>query len=518
MINKSMKKIYFFLIFQLLFQISFAQQWAWYGGTASFTSVGKYGTKGVSSPNNNPGSRKDGVLWVKDESLYLFGGELYNDVWKYDTLEREWTWIQGDTTPNSKGVYGTMGVEAPTNKPGGRRGFGHWIDGEGNLWIYGGIGSNETSNYQSLGDLWKYNITTNIWTWVGGSKTFQAPVWLTAGEPNENSTPGCREGVSSWVDKNGMFWLFGGYGYDYSTASSEQYLNDIWKFDPLTLKWTWYKGKSPRLSSETGLPPARKSGVSFQDSEGNLWIYGGERAAISFMSDLYKFSIETNQWTRVGGSGLGNNPPNYGILEEEGQYVSPGGVAYPMIYKKGDEIFLYGGQLFSSNGYSLYNHTFRLNTNNGYWTWMGGNTPNQNPSYGTKYVPSVTNTPGGLARSIYTVDDNNFVWSYGGVAKNYTTRSDFWNIQFPIIITSNFPQTFGQEFAACYPNPSTGIVYFNQTKLEGAQYVTISDFKGNMVQKLDFTENHSLNLQAGIYLIEFWDKNGLLAREKLLVQ
>src|SRR4029077_4480114 len=83
----------------------------------------------------------------------------------------EWAWMSGANAPNQNGTYGTQGTAAPANIPGVRN-FGpiSWTDASGNLWLFGGNGldSAGTSGGGDLNDLWKYNITSNEWTWVSG--------------------------------------------------------------------------------------------------------------------------------------------------------------------------------------------------------------------------------------------------------------------------------------------------------------------------------------------------------------
>jgi hypothetical protein len=55
-------------------------------------------------------------------------------------------------------VYGTKGVGAATNKPGGRLGSTGWIDGAGNLWIFGGSGSDQLFSNADFNDLWTFSI------------------------------------------------------------------------------------------------------------------------------------------------------------------------------------------------------------------------------------------------------------------------------------------------------------------------------------------------------------------------
>jgi N-acetylneuraminic acid mutarotase len=52
--------------------------------------------------------------------------------------------------------------------------------------------------------------------------------------------PGLREGSVSWIDSQGKFWLFGGFGYD--SAASLGDLNDLWRFNPATNEWAWMAG------------------------------------------------------------------------------------------------------------------------------------------------------------------------------------------------------------------------------------------------------------------------------------
>ena len=54
------------------------------------------------------------------------------------------------------GVYGTLGVAAAGNVPGGRYGPVSWIDSSGNPWLFGGQGFASIATYGYLNDLWEY--------------------------------------------------------------------------------------------------------------------------------------------------------------------------------------------------------------------------------------------------------------------------------------------------------------------------------------------------------------------------
>jgi hypothetical protein len=54
-------------------------------------------------------------------------------------------------------VYGTEGTGAAGNVPGARAGAASWIDGTGNLWLFGGQGSVSPLAGAELNDLWEYS-------------------------------------------------------------------------------------------------------------------------------------------------------------------------------------------------------------------------------------------------------------------------------------------------------------------------------------------------------------------------
>ena len=107
-------------------------------------------------------------------NFWLFGGwafeppgttKYFNDLWKFDPVTNQWTWMKGDSVINQLGIYGSIGVPASTNKPGSRNDATSWTDGAGNFWLFGGFGYSASSNGR-LNDLWKYNPVNNEWVWV----------------------------------------------------------------------------------------------------------------------------------------------------------------------------------------------------------------------------------------------------------------------------------------------------------------------------------------------------------------
>ena len=53
-------------------------------------------------------------------------------------------------------MYGTQGSPDPGNVPGARQSSVSWIDGSGNLWLFGGFGYDAAGNFSRLNDLWRF--------------------------------------------------------------------------------------------------------------------------------------------------------------------------------------------------------------------------------------------------------------------------------------------------------------------------------------------------------------------------
>ncbi len=159
------------------------------------------------------------VSFVVANSNKCLAGRTFNDVWQYNPSTQLWVWVSGNDTVNEQPSYGTQGVPSPSSNPGSRQGFGSASDNT-TFWLFGGIGSVSGQ----LSDLWNYNLTTNEWTWVSGNGTTnQFGEFGSLGVPSDITRPGSRRSSQAWIDLNGSFWLFGGYGYANRTSKSSLY-------------------------------------------------------------------------------------------------------------------------------------------------------------------------------------------------------------------------------------------------------------------------------------------------------
>ena len=279
-------------------------QWAWYYGSKNRSQTYLYGPQGTEGPNFDPGGRYDLVGWIDaSNKLWLFGGIDFdgandlNDLWQFDppTSNGEWTWFSGNQPPGAySSVYGTQGQAALTNVVGSRKSSAAWKDASGAFWLFGGNGYAQ-SNSGDLSDLWKYDPTSHLWTWMGGSTAAgAASTFGTLGVPASGNVPGARNSAATWTDAAGNFWLLGGLN---GTAS----LNDFWKYNVQSGLWAWVGGSTSSGASGTygatapssGVPGARSGAATWVDQSGVLWLFGGtavdSTGATGPMNDLWHF-------------------------------------------------------------------------------------------------------------------------------------------------------------------------------------------------------------------------------------
>ena len=462
--------------------------WAWMGGSNSAPDgntgqPGVYNALGNPAAGNVPGSRVASVGWTDSNgNLWLFGGGGFdsagvdgylNDLWEYMPSIEEWAWIGGrSTVPGANqgwpGVYGRLAVPAAENSPGAREASVSWTDKAGNFWLFGGIGYDSAGTYGTLNDLWEFNPSIQQWAWMSGSSTVPAAtqglpgVYGQLGVGDAANLPGSRWGANTWTDADGNLWLFGGVGYD--SIGSSGSLNDLWQFNPSTGLWAWMGG-SNTLGSSGGQPgtygsvntPAtinspsgRSQAVSWIDSQGNLWLFGGKgydsTGTLGYLNDLWEFNPTTREWAWMNGSstigcaGCGTSGI-YGTQAEPDSANVPGSRSQAVAWtdKKGD-LWLLGGNGFDSAGTNgILNDLWEFVPSTQQWTWMGGSStvpaPNQGDPgvYGQLGVPDTGNAPASRWGAGAWTDGNGNLWLFGGGANDplstHVLLNDLWVYQ-----------------------------------------------------------------------------------------
>ena len=372
-----------------------------------------------------------------------------------------WTWKGGSDLVAPSGVYGTRGVPAATNVPGGRNWNASWKDPSGNFWIFGGQGYDSAHSASVLNDLWQYNPSTGIWTWMSGATTINANgIYGTQGVPNVTNVPGAREFMASWTDAAGDLLLFGGYGFD--SAGNVGYLNDLWRYSRTTDQWTWLGGLNTvngggiygalGVEAAGNRPGARFGAVSWADSTGNMWMFGGYGidaggVLLGYLNDLWRYNPTNGRWTWMSGSNTYGAPGVYGVKGTPAAANVPGSRSYTVAVESGNSLWLFGGiTVDAGNNQIALNDLWRYNTSSGQWTWVSGsNLPNATGVYGTRGTPAPANAPGArggsvawaglfgtdllifggagfdsVATQVSQIDELNDLWRYNMITGNWT--------------------------------------------------------------------------------------------------
>lgn len=423
-----MKKtiITFIFCFSLGACFSQAGEWVWIKGDSTPNQPGNYGVQGVSSPFNEPPSWYEPCEWKDlNGNLWVY---ILADLWKYDPITNEWTWMKGPGTNSYPGNYGVQGVSSPANNPPAlSTGITSWTDSQGNFWMFGGTGSGGPFNA-----LWKFNVSTNEWTWMKGSNIGGQPgVYGTQGVASPSNLPGSRwECVASWTDNNDNLWLFGGF--------NAALYNDLWRYSIANNEWTWMKGsQTPNQPGVYGIqgvegplntPGCRMSYSRWKDNNGNLWLFGGFLYSTTPYNDLWRYNVLTNNWAWVSGSNTGVSPETYGIKCIPSSSNIPG-ARYESRTTWTDQngnFYLFGGGTYAAQ--NVWNDLWKYCVVTNKWMWVtGNNTVNPSGHWGTQGISSSFNEPDGRFGAIGMSDNNGHLYVFGGCTNGLSNKyNDLW--------------------------------------------------------------------------------------------
>lgn len=436
---------------------SFSAAATWVGGSSTPGASGVYGVQGVAASTNIPGARDGGVTWTDaNGNLWLFGGfagyvhnvtagDFLNDLWEYSPSSGEWTWVSGSNAIGAQGNYGVKGVAAATNVPGARSNEISWTDASGNLWLFGGGGTDSAGAFVAFNDLWEYSPASGEWTWVGGSSNADAAgVYGTQGQASATNMPGARTLDSTvWTDASGNVWLFGGYGYD-SNGTLDR-LNDLWKYSPSSHEWTWVGGSNTTdaagvygtqgVAAAANVPGARNIPVTWVDVNGNLWLFGGygydSGGTLGPLNDMWEYSPSSSEWTWVGGASTVNAKGVYGTQGTAATANVPGARNQAVGWADSfGNFWLFGGYGLDFAGtYDFLNDLWKYSPSSHEWTWVGGsNTADAGGVYGTEGTAAATNIPGARAVPFRWRDGSGNLWLFGGyeATPNRVEMNDLW--------------------------------------------------------------------------------------------
>lgn len=455
-------------------QVGVNTPWTWKNGPKEPFDIG---TTGV-----NPSSRNSGSTF-RDTSgnLWLFGGftyqpapmyYYYNDLWRYNPTTNTWTLMRTANPINAAGTYGTLGVPAAANTPGSRMDAASCVDGNGNFWLFGGMGMDASRSEGSLNDLWKYDVVSNTWVWVSGSSASNSTGHYGAqGVVTASNMPPARAGMAFWSDNAGNLWLFGGIN------SMGDALSDLWRYNFASNRWTWMQGNSipnqaPNygtigLTAAANTPGGRLYSNAWIDTSNNLYLFGGW-SNNNYFNDLWKYTPQNNQWTWIHGDNLPLQGPSTGTQGVPNPRNKPGAraVSSSFVDLQGN-FWLFGGLGMNSNSPTVggLNDLWRYSPATNQWTWMKGGDLNAHGVYGTHGVPGTANRPGSKWSAMSWSSPSSDFWLFGGLGYGETLgwgeMSDLWNLNSSSVVTSTSTiAATTTTLLTIYPNPAQSTIWF----------------------------------------------------------
>ncbi len=280
------------------------------------------GTQQEYDSTNSPGERGyAAATWVDTSGIFWVYSNSRPDLWNYDPATNMWTWFDGLCTAFSGPVYGTQGVPSPANTPGGRgECTANWVDEDNNLWLFGGLYS--AAQFDEYNDLWRYNISTNEWTWMKGFNGINSPGhYGTLNVEDSLNMPPAHMAWSKSKDAAGNFYIFGG-----ATQLLDSTYNDVWRYNKASNNFTWINGSNlennpgiyppPCMFTSNGYPHARfENKGCATDTCGNVWMFGGginNPNGFTCYNDLWIYSMALNQYKLIWGGAV-QSAGHYGI-------------------------------------------------------------------------------------------------------------------------------------------------------------------------------------------------------------
>lgn len=413
-----------------------------------------------------PASRQAMMTWSDDDgNLWMFGGSriagnhwaFYNDLWRYDISENRWYLVPREGSYLSTDYENQAGIHSNDNLawPTSREEAVTWKRND-ELWLFGGMGE-ANQLLRRLNDLWKYDLTTGDWTlMVHDNNTDLSHYDHQLGEFSAAATarPGARHHSTGWTDASGDLWLFGGL---HRGGGVIDYVNDLWRYDVSDNVWVLvprngsysfddYASSTGDYTTPGSLWPGwHLSAASWQDNDGNFWLFGGRGDSpytasqfTSVMNDLWMFDPDTLQWSLMNdtpGYTPGDNGDKPGVYTPPNPWPGSRDLAGYTTDNEGN-FWMFGGWGYAESDYwGDLNDLWKFGSSNnnpqpgGDWIWKDGS--HLSGVTGTYPAPGNVGYPGARDSSVQWTDENGDFWLFGGfgltsVVNGFGDLNDLW--------------------------------------------------------------------------------------------
>ena len=363
--------------------------------------------------------------------------------------------------------------------------------------------------------------TSNEWEWVGGLNTVAGKGAYKFHKFDPTNHPGARNGANMWFDSSNNLWLFGGFGYDATTAST--IMNDLWEFNGT--QWNWVAGNSangqgpvyPTNVGDPGTPGSRAYAVTWVDGSGNFWLFGGygidvNNLGADTLNDIWEFT--GGQWLWMGGSQTSGQKGTYGTQNVFNSANIPGARYDATGYvDAAGHFWMFGGYGEDSAGTTgLLNDLWEFNGTQ--WAWISGS-----KTQGQKGTYTANGTPGARLGASSWFDSTGNFWLFGGDAVDSTGAAgpinDVWEFSGTqwtwvggsntnddpgdygtenVTLSTNLPPS--REYATSWVAPSGDVYLFGGIRSGGALF---NDMWKYSAGEWTWVNGTDLVYQIGVY-------------------
>lgn len=215
--------------------------------------------------------------------------------------------------------------------------------------------------------------------------------------------------------------------------------------------WTWFAGSNASTgfagvygtqgtAAAGNLPGSRDSHMTWTDSNGHLWLFGGSALDAGGLNgdlnDMWSYDPATHLWTWVSGSNLVTPAADAGNYGTQGTAaagnVPPARHGATTWVDAAGRLWMFGGANYNGASPVHFNDLWSFDTGTKWWTYVGGTSAqNDAGNYGVKGTAAPGNAPPSRTGGTGWIDSTGRLWLFGGLNTSPTlvnnTFSDLWS-------------------------------------------------------------------------------------------
>ena len=299
------------------------------------------------------------------------------------------------------------------------------------LILFGGLGKNGVG----LDDLWILNLRAKTWR------------QLFKKGPSARGHPG--------------LWCFGSFMFIFGGVDKGQILDDMWKFNLITLEWTLLQPLSVDMEfpGKAYLPVGRNGPATWISGEA-FYMFGGN-AAPSFsyslqqveglVSDLWRYFPCNSTWDHVKGPVKTNHKKVHAHFRKHSDNNTPGPrIGAGSWLDSSGNLWLFGGAGHDTHPTTANEHSqvlsdiWRFNTKLKTWAFIGG--PRESGKAGVyKSFGKETEDglPGGRTEMMVFPGSSDKIYIFGGVGHGGRKVGGFLNDLWSVDVSSILSDQYG---------------------------------------------------------------------------